>query len=170
MSLFAITVEWFPNFHALSCSLEHHIVNDFRIIPFNTFVQITLYYNILTEIDMIFKMHKNVTLVVGLVLIFMTLSSSTRRNLIDSTEKRLLVRRIRKLPINTYKPTNSYSTGESELKTKNLGHMRHETIRDLDISNTTISHIENDLEVSDSLNNTDRVRLEKMLQGKLREL
>ena len=115
-------------------------------------------------------MQKNVTLVVGLVLIFMTLSSSTRRNLIDSTEKRLLVRRIRKLPINTYKPTNSYSTGESELKTKNLGHMRHETIRDLDISNTTISHIKNDLEVSDSLNNTDRVRLEKMLQGKLREL
>ena len=115
-------------------------------------------------------MQKNVTLVVGLVLIFMTLSSSTRRNLIDSTEKRLLVRRIRKLPINRYKLTNSYSTGESELKTKNLGHMRHETIRDLDISNTTISHIENDLEVSDSLNNTDRVRLEKMLQGKLREL
>ena len=115
-------------------------------------------------------MQNNVTLVMGLVLIFMTLSSSTRRNLIDSTEKRLLVRRIRKLPINTYKPTNSYSTGESELKTKNRGHMRHETIRDLDISNTTINHIENGLEVSDSLNNTDRVRLEKMLQGKLREL
>ena len=115
-------------------------------------------------------MQKNVTLVVGLVLIFMTLSSSTRRNLIDSTEKRLLVRRIRKLPINRYKPTNSYSTGESELKTKNLGHFRHGNIGDLNISNTTIKHIEYDLEVSESLKNEDRVRLEKMLQGKLSEL
>ena len=115
-------------------------------------------------------MQKNVTLVVGLVLIFMTLSSSTRRNLIDSTEKRLLVRRIRKLPIKTYKPTNSYSTGESEIKTKNLGHIRHGTIGDLNNSNTTIRNIDNDLEVSDSLINKDRVRLEKMLQGKLREL
>ena len=115
-------------------------------------------------------MQNNVTLVLGLVLIFISLSSATRRNLIDSTEKRLLVKRIRKLPIKTYKPTNSYSNVESEIKKKNLGHIRHGTIGDLDISNTTIRHIENDLKVSDSLNNTDRVRLEKMLQGKLREL
>ena len=115
-------------------------------------------------------MQNNVTLVLGLVLIFISLSSATRRNSIDSTEKRLLVKRIRKLPIKTYKLTNSYSTGESEIKKKNLGHIRHGTIGDLDISNTIIRHIENDLEVSDSLNNTDRVRLEKMLQGKLREL
>ena len=105
-------------------------------------------------------MQNNVTLFLGLVLIFISLSSATGRNLIDSTEKRLLVKRIRKLPIKTYKPTNSYSTGESEMKKKNLGHIRHGTIGDLDISNTTIRHIEKDLEVSDSLNNTDRVRLE----------